>query len=414
MPAVPNPPDVKWPYRFACPDSYGEIIHYITDPDRSEQISYRTFAKYADLAPMRDADHPAMYRISSPENWAISFHKSKMPSGMPIVYFDWSRIEHVFSPAPIDQRREYELALEEKDRQDRLREARSNPLLAKPAVQHHRLREESRLTKFGWRDVDVGVHTATLQTIAAGYAYSATEKNGFLTYPVVYTLMTGGLKPEPDVDALLWWYESGGIEQATEFLEYGEYEPIHDDETFNNPLAYAIEVLPNQARWHEVAYDGPLLELALKGDRYAVGEVLVKIFPQRRYLQNFELSRVIDIRSFRLWHSVVQDEEEHEGWSREAQKAQENGFMVMTAEDMYAALGDDLSLEWKTLWTNPEIDSKAGRRGHAGKFAEEFHGASGAELQLSFPELGLIADDAVWGNEGLSPDPYERVTFGKP
>lgn len=74
----------------------GEIIHFITDPDRSRRISYATFAKHVDLKPLRRGDHPAMYRISAPDNWAISFHKSKLPTGQAVYYFDWSRIEHIF------------------------------------------------------------------------------------------------------------------------------------------------------------------------------------------------------------------------------------------------------------------------------------------------------------------------------
>jgi hypothetical protein len=37
-----------------------------------------------------------MYRISAPDNWAISFHKSRLPTGQRIYYFDWSRMEHIF------------------------------------------------------------------------------------------------------------------------------------------------------------------------------------------------------------------------------------------------------------------------------------------------------------------------------
>lgn len=84
-------------YWAACTDfSSCEIIHYITDPDRSKRITYRTFARNVNLEPLREMDHPALYRISVPENWAISFHKSKLPNGCPIYYFDWSRIEHIF------------------------------------------------------------------------------------------------------------------------------------------------------------------------------------------------------------------------------------------------------------------------------------------------------------------------------
>lgn len=76
--------------------SSGEIIHYITDPDRAKKITYKTFARNVNLEPLREMDHPALYRMSAPDNWAISFYKSKLPNGQPIYYFDWSRIEHIF------------------------------------------------------------------------------------------------------------------------------------------------------------------------------------------------------------------------------------------------------------------------------------------------------------------------------
>jgi len=87
----------RFKYWAACPDfSSGEIIHYLTDPERSQGITYRTFARHVDLAPLREADHPAMYRISASSNWAISFHQSELPTGQRVYYFDWSRIEHIF------------------------------------------------------------------------------------------------------------------------------------------------------------------------------------------------------------------------------------------------------------------------------------------------------------------------------
>lgn len=89
-------PAHRFQYWASCPELSGELIHYITDPDRSQQITYATFAARVDLAPLRAEDHPAMYRISAPDNWAISFWRSELPSGVPIYYFDWSRIEHIF------------------------------------------------------------------------------------------------------------------------------------------------------------------------------------------------------------------------------------------------------------------------------------------------------------------------------
>jgi hypothetical protein len=78
----------------ACPDLTGPIIDYITD--QAVEVTYRTFARHADLSQMREDDHPAMWHISSPDNWAVAFYRSELPSGRPIYFFDWSRIEHVF------------------------------------------------------------------------------------------------------------------------------------------------------------------------------------------------------------------------------------------------------------------------------------------------------------------------------
>ncbi len=86
----------RFQYWRSCPELTMEVVQYITDDDRTKKITYKTFAKHADLSRLRAQDHPAMWRISAPDNWAISFWKSQLPSGRPIYYFDWSRIEHVF------------------------------------------------------------------------------------------------------------------------------------------------------------------------------------------------------------------------------------------------------------------------------------------------------------------------------
>ncbi len=99
------------PYRYwaACTDLPGELVQYIADPDRNTKLTYRAFARQADLEPLRAADHPAMYRISAPDNWAISFWRSELPSGQKIYFFDWSRIEHVFVDREVDLDREMRL-----------------------------------------------------------------------------------------------------------------------------------------------------------------------------------------------------------------------------------------------------------------------------------------------------------------
>ena len=86
------------PYRFwaSCIQLTGELVHYLTDDERAVQITYGTFARHADLEPLRREGHPATYRMSCKDNWAISYWRSQLPSGVLVYYFDWSRIEHVF------------------------------------------------------------------------------------------------------------------------------------------------------------------------------------------------------------------------------------------------------------------------------------------------------------------------------
>lgn len=80
----------------------GELVNAIRHGDTSRAVSYRTFAKHAELAPLRDSEHPAMYRLSCPDNWSVSFHKSELPSGAPVYFFVWSGIEHFFTEGPVD------------------------------------------------------------------------------------------------------------------------------------------------------------------------------------------------------------------------------------------------------------------------------------------------------------------------
>jgi len=77
-------------------DQAGELVNAIRDHEKSEAISYRTFVRHVDLAPLREEEHPAMYRISCDDNWSVSFHKSHLPSGARVYFFAWSAIEHFF------------------------------------------------------------------------------------------------------------------------------------------------------------------------------------------------------------------------------------------------------------------------------------------------------------------------------
>lgn len=87
----------------------GELVDAIRRHPRSEQISYKTFARHVDLDELRKAGHPAMYRISAPDNWSITFYQSLLPNGQRVYYFVWSGIKHFFVDSRIDTPNEKEL-----------------------------------------------------------------------------------------------------------------------------------------------------------------------------------------------------------------------------------------------------------------------------------------------------------------
>lgn len=96
-------------YWECCIGLPGEIVRYLVDHDRTERIRYTTFSRHADLEQMRADEHPATYRMSCKDNWAISFWRSRLPSGKLVYYFDWSRIEHVFVDSGVNLERELAL-----------------------------------------------------------------------------------------------------------------------------------------------------------------------------------------------------------------------------------------------------------------------------------------------------------------
>lgn len=62
----------------------------------ASDISYSSFIRQVDLTALREMDHPALYRFSCADNWSVSFHKGRLPSGAVSYFFVWSAIEHFF------------------------------------------------------------------------------------------------------------------------------------------------------------------------------------------------------------------------------------------------------------------------------------------------------------------------------
>jgi len=83
-------------YVGSCVGLPEAFIDFIRRAARPERISYRAFARLADLSEFRG------WRLSV--DWHVSFWKSRTPSGIPCIYFGHSGIEHVFVPSDDAQR----------------------------------------------------------------------------------------------------------------------------------------------------------------------------------------------------------------------------------------------------------------------------------------------------------------------
>jgi hypothetical protein len=295
------------------------------------------------------------------------------------------------------------------------------------------------------------VNTTPDPNIAVGYAASAVAKNDYGTYGVVYTLDVTGLKAEPDVDALLWWYEKGGQETVREWLEHGEWyqEAYAEGYQGDTVLGYLIDFLPHEVSLEDA--DEEVAHRALEGDHESIRELLVSVFPQKRYLHDFDLDRVIKIETFMPFdHNIFDpykempknlderlrkviasgplrvrpktdmwlmaygfiewyDEDKKTGAVEAtdygmdhikqlpdyltdprkvqagAQEMQED-LQVIDQDEMFGP-GPDFT--FKTLWDSGRSPEDV-----------EYHGSSGVELELAFPELGLRHDDEVWDWKG--------------
>ncbi len=251
---------------------------------------------------------------------------------------------------------------------------RSNPLLHKPPGHRHRVRDESRLTRRGWTQQHLGVHTVSQPEIAAAYAL-----NGWLTvesgWPAVVVLDTTDLVAEPDVDALLWWYERGGSVIAEEIVEHGLHDELVGDVDLYGQRSVTEFLLTDAVTfvWDDV--DLELLPAALAGDKEALRAVLLAGYPQRRYLTDFDVDRVVEIRTFQPWLDRIAEgpmgtiSGEMEPW---AVAAERRGWTVVTFEEL-----ESFEPVWSPLYVDPR---RHGRE-------RDYHGTSSDILAQAFPAL---------------------------
>jgi hypothetical protein len=183
---------------------------------------------------------------------------------------------------------------------------------------------------------------------------------------------------------VLWWFDKGGKEAAREALSLLEDQPAHrvaemmyeesEPPTVRTVTAQFIERVFQgyEVDW-EAILETDLLAKAVKGDHEAVRRVLLAGFPQRRYLVDFDLDRVVSIEAVKPWLDELIDDYffETDEVPDGVQKYLDAGFDVVTRDEI-----DSFEPTYKTIFSGSASDKLV-----------EYHGTSAEHLALAFPEL---------------------------
>jgi hypothetical protein len=243
---------------------------------------------------------------------------------------------------------------------------------------------------------------------------SAWRKANQEGYPVILDLNVAGLEPKPDVDAMLQGYEGARSPEtirsikeclagkdplvrlydlAEEERDYQNVEATAGDpvEAFIferyplSPVVTAMDVMEDQP-------DAMLAMFRAWADKGVVPDkVIMAMVDQERYMQDFDLDRLLQVRAFRPWWDRVLEPFE---WADDSQAEQhakaidKAGWHFYTFDDI---AGGDVSLPLsKTLY-----ESKGYEHGVSGKGTEpRYHGTLSTAVELAFP--GLIPAKPVF------------------
>ena len=85
-------------YQYCCvsPKSLRELEFII---DNAREITYETFIKHVnkeDLADLKQDLGYGRHGLTLKNDWAVSYHKSKLPNSKPVYFLCHSCIEYVF------------------------------------------------------------------------------------------------------------------------------------------------------------------------------------------------------------------------------------------------------------------------------------------------------------------------------
>ena len=278
---------------------------------------------------------------------------------------------------------------------------RSNPLLVRPPQHLHGVTGQHRVTRHGFEEPNIGVHTALFKSLAAAYGYAAWMKNYFpiertTDYPAVVSLNVRGLRPEPDTDSVLWWFEHGGRESAREALKLSEevgpqraIDMMHEDGESHSPASVTSALIDptfhgETVAWEDLLFDhGETVKKAVAGDREALRRVLLAGFPQRRYMVDFDVDRVIAIDVVKPWWEKILpydlEDDVDRGDDSELLDLERQGWDLVTEDDV-----DHYMPTFKQVY-------------HSRKDGQiEWHGTSGSLLVKAFPDLDLPDPKKPW------------------
>lgn len=299
-----------------------------------------------------------------------------------------------------------------------------NALLAKPPQRRHQLRSQTHRyfeSVVGRRpnstDYD-GVHTTGSLALAAAYAMGTWDQVGGAdgdAYPVIIAMDVTGLHPEPDVDAMMSGQQAlkdirgevadilagGGTVDDVRWA--GEhYEVTRENGPGDDPAAFVFEQIPRDPfrslteALERQGMDDERMHLALEqfvkeGPKALPGVVISKIVDQQRYLNDFELDRVVQVIAFRpWWHEVMDtywdmDDPQEEA---KAKSINDGGWKLWTIEDT-DQIGPEPSV---VLYRRSEAQATKPPLGLRGLDVRrepriEYHGTVSTAIEGAFPGL---------------------------
>lgn len=277
------------------------------------------------------------------------------------------------------------------------RDFRSNPLKAQPPKHYHQLEHDKQFRRVMGRAPKPedyhGIHTTDSLAVAAAYAVASWTLRGQKDddFPVVLRLNTTGVQAKPDVDAMVSGmdlYDAIRAEIQRE-VQHGkkasEIVRMYKDYGHEPEFAALIGSDPAVVIFDEVQMNpgNPIALLIEHSDKpnpiehfAATGEVpagaLSEVVRQRRYMQDFDLDRVVGIDAVQPWWPEIVDDDRETA----IEKIRDAGWDVITYEN---AADGNIRPSTKTIY------------GKAKGGEHDYHGTTAGMVRKAFPGIKLAA-----------------------